>query len=345
MESEVGGTQAEGAGPEKSTMLEMRAQNAVLFSPAEETTQPAGGSKPVQVTGVYLEGDVTLDYGVYSMKASKLYFDFLSRRVIVLDGVLSTVDEVRDVPLYMRAAEIRGYDMRQRAAMEFEAKSATFSTSEFYTPHYAIGASDVYLQDLTPRDDAGNAIGPRTWGFKAANATLDVRGMPIFWWPYLAGDTSKNDIPVRTIKVGNSTTYGLTLQTSWDLFGLAGQAEPKGVRADLNLDYWGKRGPAAGVDARYDLADMNGVLKSYVLQDHGTDDLGVDRQGLNVPDTTRGRLTLQHRQELDDHWTMQIEGSYISDPNFLEQYFQNEFDTAKEHQTSLYVKRRRTPRR
>ncbi len=47
----------------------------------------------------------------------------------------------------MRATEIR-----QLARGEYAAKKVTFSTSEFHTPHYHIGASDIYLQDITPVD-------------------------------------------------------------------------------------------------------------------------------------------------------------------------------------------------
>src|SRR5205814_3023221 len=47
--------------------LEFRAQRAVVFMPNEPTTKPAEGEKPAEpvmkATGVYLEGDVTLDQG------------------------------------------------------------------------------------------------------------------------------------------------------------------------------------------------------------------------------------------------------------------------------------------
>ena len=62
----------------------------------------------------------------------------------MLDATLSTEDQIRNVPLYMRANEIR-----QLSRGEYAAKKVTFSTSEFHTPHYAIGASEVYLHDVT----------------------------------------------------------------------------------------------------------------------------------------------------------------------------------------------------
>jgi lipopolysaccharide assembly outer membrane protein LptD (OstA) len=322
--------------------VEFHAQRMVLFSPKdieEPTTKPAGGkSDPAaelatRITGAYLEGDVSLDSGNQSVHARALYYDFISQRAIMLDATLSTIDEKRKVPLYMRAKEIR---MLSRS--EFAAKKATFSTSEFNTPHYHIGASDVYLQDITPRDENGKAVGLATYAFKAKDGTIDIQGVPVFYWPYLAGDTAKNEIPLRRIKVSNSSTYGLSLQTDWDIFALAGQKEPQGVTANLQLDYFGKRGPGGGVGATWHGDDYSGLLRSYIMTDHGTDRLGADRKDIPVTDDVRGRIIARHKQDLGDGWSLSLEAGYVSDPNFMEQFFPSEFDTDKEPETSAYLK-------
>ena len=133
--------------------LEFRAMRIVAFSPASARSQtppatPRGQSSITRVvTGVYLEGDVTVDQGdQLTVRAERIYYDFTSQRAIMLDATLATVDEVRNVPLYMRADEIR-----QLARGEFAAKKVTFSTSEFHTPHYHIGASEVYLHESSRR--------------------------------------------------------------------------------------------------------------------------------------------------------------------------------------------------
>ncbi len=350
--------------------IDFRAQRAVTFSPVPEdssATAPATGTasasapaKPASgdfsqvVTGVYLEGDVTLDQGDKIMvRAERMYFDFTSQRAVMLDATLASVDEVRNVPVYLRAAEIR-----QLARGEFAAKKVEFSTSEFYTPHYHIGASEVYLRDITPEASGGGTggggtgtggdidlgfgggdIAAKTFAFQVKDATLNAEGTPIFYWPFLGGDTSKNEVPLRTLRVSNSHTYGLTLLTDWDLFGLMGQPEPQGVRADLNLDYFGKRGPAGGVQSSWLTDDDRGFLRSYVMLDQGTDRLGKDRNNVNPDQEARGRIRVADQHEFGDGWTMQVEGSYISDPTFLEQFFQHEFDTDKEHETAFYLKK------
>lgn len=353
--------------------LDFRAHRVVAFGMVDDNKPAATASGPAtraatqpaaplnenslkRVTGLYLEGDVTLDQGDKVMvRAERMYFDLTSQRAIMLDATLSTVDELRHVPVYMRAAEIR-----QLSRGEFAAKKASFSTSEFFTPHYHIGASEVYLRDVTPTfesmgmggrggevgigqaaADAGFSgdISAKTFQYQIKDATLNAEGVPIFYWPFLGGDTAKNEIPLRTFRVSNSETYGLTLLTDWDLFGLFGQPEPQGVRADLNLDYFGKRGPAGGVQSSWQTDTDHGILRSYAILDQGTDRLGKDRDDVSFEDELRGRVTVRNQRDLGDGWTLQLEGSYISDPTFLEQFFQREFDTDKEHETAAYLKK------
>ncbi len=334
--------------------IEFHAQRMVTFSPAQKSaaTAPAGTPKQAGanltrfVTGAYMEGDVTLNSGEdMTVHADRIYYDFTSQRAVMLDAKLYTVDQVRNVPIYMRATQIR-----QLARGEYAAKDASFSTSEFHTPHYNIGAGSIYLQDITPHDESpagtgqtyeaknDSALGPRTYAFKAKNATIDVGSVPIFYWPYLAGNTSEDDIPLRNLEVAASDTYGLSIRTDWNIFGLAGQPQPKNFKADLQLDEFTKRGPAAGVNATWDNDDSHGYLKAYGLEDHGSDNLGANRQDVNVTQDERGRFIVRHQQDLGDGWSMNVEGSYISDPNFLQQFFPNEYAGDKEHENSFYLK-------
>jgi hypothetical protein len=185
----------------------------------------------------------------------------------------------------------------------------------------------------------GGNFADKTYQFEVKDATVNAEGLPIFWWPYLAGDTSKNEIPLRTLRVSNSKTYGLSLLTDWDIFGLAGQHAPDGVRATLNLDYFEKRGPAGGVESVWTTEEDHGLLHSYIMEDHGTDRLGRDRENVMPTKETRGWVSARDQRDLGDGWKLQLEGSYISDPTFLEQFFRNVYDTGKEQETSIYLKK------
>lgn len=323
--------------PDEKPPIILRAQHAVLFSPqggADAATQPAGADRSLPITAAYVEGDVTIEYGTYTVRATRIFYDFTTDRAIMLDAVLSTYDETRNVPVYIRADELR-----QLARGEYHARSVRFSTSEFYTPHYHIGASSAYLQEITPQDETGAPVGQGVYAFRAKDITFNARNVPFFYWPYLTGDTRERPFPLQRLRAGYSRRYGMTLETDWNLFQLLGMTAPEGTRAKLNLDYWGKRGPGIGVDATRKTDDSESLLRSYLLQDRGDDRLGRDRKDLDVPDETRGRITARHRQQLDEKWSLTLEADYISDPNFLEQYFINEFESDKEHETVVYLKR------
>ncbi|MHC4361390.1 MAG: LPS assembly protein LptD, partial [Planctomycetota bacterium] len=87
--------------------------------------------------------------------------------------------------------------------------------------------------------------------------------------------------------------------------------------------------------------DCFGRLLGYVINDKGEDDLGRDdsRRNLEPPRELRGRFSWQHRQFLPYNWQLTSEVSYLSDENFLESYYRNEFNADKEQETLVHLKR------
>ena len=117
----------------------------------------------------------------------------------------------------------------------------------------------------------------------------------------------------------------------------------------VNLDYLSKRGPAVGTDFSYEgnapffglSGNYRGFFTGYYLNDGGTDQLSRDRRGL-VPETeNRGRLLWRHRHELENDLTLLVELALMSDRNFLEQFFENEFDEDKDQESLIYLKQQR----
>jgi hypothetical protein len=112
-------------------------------------------------------------------------------------------------------------------------------------------------------------------------------------------------------------------------------------------DYLSNRGPALGVAGQYTIedrggwGDARGTVSGYLVHDGGQDNLGLGRRNLDVPDPMRGRLLLRDRQEFGDDFTLMTELAYISDRNFLEQYFEPEWDTGKDNETLAYLKQQR----
>lgn len=305
--------------------------------PSETMLGMGGGTGPQQVRAVYLEGDVVLSLGTRFVRADRLYYDFEHSRALILDAVFRAEMPDRDIPMYVRAETIR-----QLSAREFAAEDAVVTTSEFYTPSYHVGADRIVLRDATPRDSGGRASGPITGTFELYNATLNVQGLPLLWWPYSQGTLQESETLIRSLRTGYSSDRGYEFETEWYLFNLAGVVPPEGYDATLRLDYFTQRGPAIGVDVDYEREHYFGLLRSYYIHDDGEDSLGPLRRDQEDPTThERGRVLLRHRHFLSDDWEATVEAAYVSDPYFLEEYEKSEWFEGKEQETLLYLKRAR----
>lgn len=284
---------------------------------------------------VYLEGDVLLTRGHRMIRATKLYYDLKEDKALILDVVTRAVEPQRGLPIYVRADEAR-----QLSATQYEARHAQITTSEFHTPHVAIGADRVILTDRTPRDAAGDVIGVQAGTYKAYHTTLNLEGLPIAYWPFSAGDFSQDRMAFRNAKIGYNGALGTTIETRWYLFNLLGLEPPQGYDATLLMDYFTDRGPATGIDMDYEQENHYGLLRSYYLHDDGRDKFGGERGTITPDHDNRGRITWRHRQFLPKDWELTLEASYLSDDNFLEAWERSEFENGKDQETLLYLVKR-----
>lgn len=329
----VPGAAGLGADPSSSPPTATPAPSRVRDPSLRDRQMLSSGFGDVEVEGVYLEGDVQFTQGPHMIRGSRLYYDFLNDRALILDAVARTLLVERNVPLYIRAGEIR-----QLSATQFSAREALVTTSEFHTPHYHVGARKIDLTNTTPPDLRGTVGGMTSGIFRIEDATLNLSGHPILWWPFIKGGVETSETAMRSVRTGYSDDFGFELETKWDLFNLMGLETPKGFDSTLNLDYFSERGPAIGINAQYQREKYMGLLRSYLIADSGVDHLSQDRE-VEPPSNIRGRLLHRHRHYLEDDWQLTLELSYISDRNFLEEYFEPEFDNEKEQETLVYLKK------
>lgn len=302
---------------------------------------PLGGSGAMRdqfgrsVSGAYLEGNVILTRGEQMIRAPQIYYDFENDRALILDAVMRTAVPDRNLPIYVRAKQIR-----QLSSTEFVAEKAMISASEFYTPQVYVGASKVVLVDRTPREEGVRTTGPVAGEYTAYNSTLNVEGVPVFYWPYSQGNFQQTENTLRAARFGYDQTFGAAFQTKWYLFNLLGLQTPEGWDSALRLDYFTKRGPAVGTDFDYTTENYYGMFRGYYIHDTGKDRLGPFNSGY-PPTEDRGRITWRHRQYLPQGWELTLEVGYLSDPNFLQQYFPHQFYTDKPEETLVYLKKQR----
>lgn len=320
-----------------TTVYELEADHLVLWRRPADANRPPS-DLPGQQQGVeeiYVSGDVHLRQGQRTIRASELYYDFRHERGLIDDAVMRTFDSRRNIPIYIRASRLR-----QVAANEFEAQDVTLTTSEFHTPQLSVTAERLHVTDTsslavpdgTESADAGFDVQMDGVRFKYYDTT-------VFGLPSLRPNLQRPDIPLRSARVGSSRTYGPSIETQWFLSRILGLREPQGTDSTLSVDYYGERGVGGGVDVEYERETYFGSLLGYAIDDDGTDRLSRSQKEVEVSKDTRGRLRWQHRHFLPFGWQLTAETSYLSDKNFLEQYYRSEFNVGKEQETVLHLKR------
>lgn len=329
---------------DKGTLVELEADSAVMFfssSASGSEVMPADIrviSGRSDIEAIYLGGDIKVTEGLRTINCDEMFYDFSQRRAVAINAEMRTFDPKRGIPIYLRAQRIR-----QVAENRFSASDITLTTSEFHDPQFSLTASKVIVTDTASIDAEAERLGKDSYQAQIAGVRARYYGLPFFAWPKMFVDMERPDVPIRTAHFSYDNTWGASLETRWYLSRLLGLREPEGSDNTFMLDYFGKRGFGTGVDINYQTREYFGRLLGYIVDDHGTDDLGSrsSRQDLEPDKQTRGRLMFQHRHYLDDGWQLTTELSYLSDRHFLESYYRGEFDNGKEQETLIYAKKLR----
>jgi hypothetical protein len=243
---------------------------------------------------------------------------------------------------------VRGERMRQTSESRFHAQNAWVTTSPYGKPGYRIQASDIFVE---PGPSAFTGIDPLTgqqvmgqsmWVTSVNNQFL-VGDTPIFYLPKISGPAEDPGVPIRSATVTQDRIFGLQVNTVWDLNKLLGLPKQPGTKLDLLADYRTKRGPGIGARAEYQgensYGDYLGNGTLYYQYDKGKDNLGLDRRSLEPQDESRGEATWRHRQELSNGAMLFGEIGYLSDRNYLEQYHENRFDSDKDVETLIGIRK------
>ncbi len=325
---------------EKGGLLELQADNAVIFLAAEQ--QPEGDGKngaKDTLTGmkaIYMSGDVVITRGQRTIRADEIYYDFERKKAIALNAVMRNFDTREGIPIYLRAAKLK-----QTAENEFAAEDITLTSSEFYLPQISFNASNITVTDTTTTDEEQGEVSKSSYDAKMHDVRFKMYDKTIFYWPYVRSNLQRPDLPIKSVRLGNDNIYGTLIETQWYLARLLGLQEPEGTDSTLALDYYSKRGFGGGISTEYTGEDYFGTLLGYMINDTGEDRLGrhSSRRDLEPERPLRGRLHWQHRQFLPYNWQLTAEASYMSDKNFLESFYRNEFYVGKGQETLIYLKR------
>lgn len=325
---------------EKGTMMELQADNAVIFYGSkqfriEDKTRSGGAFARGSIDSIYINGNIIITEGPRTIRAEEGFYDFRRRQALMVKAVMRNFDIKRGLPIYLLAERLR-----QVSEDLFQAEEITLTTSEFYMPQVSSTAAKMVLTDTTAIDArTGKETDKGSYDGILYDMKMKFGEMTVFKWPKLRTNLERPDIPLRRVQVGRDSEFGTSVETSWHLSRLLGRREPEGVDSTLDVDYFGKRGFGAGADIEYHQKDYYGRILGYILRDRGNDDLSRSRENVEHGETYRGRFRFQHRHYLPYDWQATIEASYASDKNFIEWFYKEEFDVGKEQETVLHLKR------
>lgn len=303
---------------------------------------------------IYMEGNIVFRQGERVIYADRMYYDVGNQVGMVLGAEMLT-----PVRSYQGLLRLRAEILRQTGPDRYLARNTYITSSRMGRPRYRIQSGNVYFEDLqSPVFDpqtgqplvdpvSGEPVIEHRRMATSRHNFLFLGELPVFYWPALASNLEDPTFYIRRARLKNDRVFGTQLLTNWDGFQLLGiRNPPAGTDWDLSLDYLSERGLGHGTTLIYNRQGFLGIagpaagLADYWgIDEHGLDNLGEGRRAVEPEEDYRYRLFWQHRQQLSSDFQWSAEVGWISDRNFLEQYFEREWDELKDESTGLELKR------
>ncbi len=324
----------------------------------------ASGSQPLNLSGqpdpannrqleLYMEGNIVVREGDRIVQAKAMYYNVTQRNGVILDAeVLSPVPQVQGL------VRVKADVLRQVDRNRFVADNASFTTSRLGIPTYEFKSGQLVFEDnqvpainpITglPEVDANNVpIVDHENLLSGTNNVITIEGVPVFYWPFFATDLQRPPLYFDSIAYRHDQVFGNQILADLNPYQILGiRNPPKGTDWTVSLDYLSLRGFGGGTKFDYDRTGFfdwpgryHGFIDFWAIDDHGTDNLGLLRRSITFPHPFRDRVLFRDEHELPDDWQLRLEVGQISDRNFLEEYYQQEWEEQKDQVTRLNLRR------
>lgn len=335
----------------------LEADNIVLWSPKLDLTNPT--SREIQEGDpryeVYLEGNIVFRQGDRVIYAERMYYNITREYGVVLNAEMLT-----PIPDYQGLLRMRAKVLEQRDRQHFAAMDADLTSSRMGVPRYRLASGNMEIEDVQrplldpfsqqPLLDAETGEPQVNHQLMATsrNNFVYLAETPVFYWPTIATDLTKPTYYLDRIRIKSDRVFGQQVLLDWDMHQLLGiRNKPLGTKWGLSTDILSERGFAFGTDYHYTLPGFFGIpgatsgfIDAWALiHEEGNDNLGFDRRVVPPEADFRGRVLANHRQMLPLGWQLTSETGIISDRNFLEQYYEKEWDTLKDQTSGIELKK------
>ncbi len=293
----------------------------------------------------YLEGNIVFRQGDRVIYADAMYYNVTRQYGMVLGA-----EAITSVPDFEGVVRLKADVLQQVSSGEFIAFDAAVTSSRMGVPRYWLQSEQLRFSDQTRAGvDAatGMPVEINDRVISSTNNFVYFGGVPLLYWPAFSSDVKVSSFYVNSVRLRRDSIFGSQVLVDWDVFQLLGtDRPPDGVQWTLSTDYLSERGPALGTTISYErneffglVGPARGFLDAWGIRDRGLDVLGRGRRDLAPESEYRGRVLGRHRQQLAGDYELIAEVGYLSDRNFLDQYFQEEWDQDKDHDTELRLRK------
>jgi hypothetical protein len=287
-----------------------------------------------------------------TLRAAEVYYDTDENRAVALRADLEMSIPNSPDAFHLRGEEVRRLDLENWEILRASANASKLPSDpglRLDATRYTLSERRVVRRNIfgIPFRDftTGEEVEINEQIVNGQNVVTRLAGVPVFYAPRLRLNAEDPLGPLTGLGFSINRQFGPQFYTTWDMYELLALRPPPGHTWRLHLDYLGKRGPAAGTDYVYkipgetpaDLPIGAGLVKLYGIDDRGFDLLGGYRGIQPMPPELRGRALWRHQQEVTEELYFQGQVSLLSDKNFLEQYWKNEFDMGPSQESFAYL--------
>ncbi|HEX3147509.1 MAG TPA: hypothetical protein VHR66_05460 [Gemmataceae bacterium] len=354
--------------------ISMEADRIVIWKKDADATKDVDqmsspeGSQGDNGAEVFLEGNVVIRFAnrgdvgagggltqARTVRADRVYYDIDKHKAIATNADVEYLKQG-----YVNTGHLTSPEILQLSSTEFSAFDAVLSASRLPSdPGFSVRMDRVQVYQEpeslkrtifgTPfrKRDSGEQVESKPEIMEAEDLTTELLGQPIWYWPFWKADINDPFGPFKGVTFRQDRQFGFQTYANWDMLKLIGLTPLKNERWDLLTDYMTRRGPALGTnytridDKLFGMdAPFQTLIKGYMVNDAGTDILGGTRENEYSPTHLRGRFLFRHLQEYED-FSLQAQVAYLTDHNFLEQYYKFEFDSGANQETFIWGKYQR----
>ncbi|HBI43360.1 MAG TPA: hypothetical protein DDY78_10970 [Planctomycetales bacterium] len=290
------------------------------------------------------------------LRADEVYYDVNHNVAVALSATVQLKKAGVPDDVYIKADELLELAPKKYQVIRAE----IFSSKLPSDPGLKVYFADAVVEDKTsPKFSIfGMPVLDRKTGqqekrtqtlVEAHNVFFDLENVPFFYLPYVAGDAREPFGPLTDVSFGFNRIYGVEAGIGLNLYELFGIEALEGTRWKGTVNYLSRRGPGVGTEFDFSGKELfgvpakyDGVVKGYAMSDRAYDLLGGNREnfpGAFTPQDFRGRFLFRENvYDLPYGLSVQAQVSALSDHNFLEAYYKQEFDRELNQSTFLYVK-------